>query len=146
MAKKLSDTNKTKFYDFVVQFEKEISHNFLHYNLKNDRVVSFCNENKILIGPYNKRNKESTHQYRHFILWDDTKPDKYKNIKGNDSAHNLLRHLRNSMAHGNISMENRQRFRMFDYNGNGKETMTGQISSILFYGIIERIIQTYNKD
>lgn len=145
MENKLSDKNKTKFYDFIVQFEKEISSKFGHYNLNNKEILSYCNDNKILLGPSNKTNNGKIHQYKYFILWDDAKPTKYKNIKDNDSAHNLLRHLRNSMAHGYIVMENRQKFSLSDYNGNDKQSMKGKILSTIFFELISRLLQTYTK-
>ena len=140
MANKLSDRNKILFYDFIVEFDILIGSKFGAYNHKS--IVQFCEKNMILIGSLCKTQIENKYQYKHYILWDNNKPEKYKNVKGNDFAHNLLRHLRNAMAHGRIIAENRQKFSLSDINDNGRITMDGKISMQLFYNLIDVIKQT----
>ena len=141
MGLKLSDTNKVKFYNYIVEYETNISHNFGHYSI-NSSIISFCEKHKILLGSDCKTNGNRIAQYKFYILWDDRKPDKYKNLKGNDTAHNLLRHLRNVMAHGNINCEKGRKFTLSDYNDNGRQTMRGKISSALLFDLMSCITQT----
>ena len=140
---KISESNKIRFYDYIVLYELDICNAFGHYNIKSKSVLQFCEEHKILIGSDCKKNEKMIHQYKYFILWDNTKPTKYKNVQTNDSGHNLLRHIRNAMAHGNIIAENRQTFSLKDYNSEKRRTMRGKISNKLFYELIEVIIATY---
>lgn len=117
---KISDSNKIKFYDYIVNYEKTIYLNFGHYDIKHKSVLNFCNDNRILIGSDCKFNDKRIPEYKYFLLWDDKKPTKFKNYQENDSAHNLFRHIRNSMAHGNIKSENRQKFLIEDFNSGNR--------------------------
>lgn len=144
MANKLSDRNKVLFYDYMVEYEIYIAQEFGHYNNKSQSVIDFCDKNKILIGSSCKTNMEQRFQYKHYILWDDKKPEKFSAIKGNDSAHNLLRHIRNAMAHGNIVGENRQKLSLSDFNESGRQTMIGNISMAMFYKLLDIIKQTHD--
>ncbi len=144
MPVKLSDSNKVKFYNFIVDYETSISDNFGHYNIDDPAIVSFCEDNKILLGSDCTSNDKRISQYKFYILWDNRKPDKYKNYKGNDTAHNLLRHIRNSMAHGNLSSVNRQKFNLADYNSDHRQTMRGKISCNLFFDLLDIIQKTYS--
>lgn len=144
MQVKISDSNKVKFYNYIVEYETHISDNFGHYNINEPAIVSFCENHKILLGSDCKSNDKRIAQYKFYILWDDRKPDKYRNYIGNDSAHNLLRHIRNSMAHGNVSSENRQKFNLADYNSEKRQTMRGKISSNLFFDLLDVIVESYS--
>lgn len=141
MANKLSESNKSRFYDFIVRYEKDLCQKFGRCNIKDQTIISFCDNNRILLGRDCTNNAKNIPQFKYFILWHDRKPEKYKG-KANDSAHNLLRHLRNAMAHGNISSETRQKFVLADYNDNGRQTMRGKISCSLMFKLISCIIQT----
>lgn len=142
MQVKLSDSNKVKFYNFIVDYETYISNNFGHYNINEPAIVEFCEKHKILLGSDCKTNDKRIAQYKFYILWDDRRPAKYKNSIGNDTAHNLLRHIRNSMAHGNVSSENRQKFNLADYNSENRQTMRGKISCNLFFDLMNVITES----
>ena len=142
MANKLSESNKARFYNFIVQYEKELCQDFGKFNIKDQTLASFCESNRILLGSDCTSNSNKISQYKYYILWDDRKPEKYK-VKGNDSVHNLLRHLRNAMAHGNIISENQQKFSLADFNENKRRTMRGKISCTLLFSLLSCLIQTY---
>lgn len=142
MKQKLSERNKVKIYDYISLYEWNISKRFGEFNLKDTDLISFRESNSILLGSLCNSNKDKIRKYKFFILWDDDKPSKYNKDVKNDSAHNLLRHIRNSMAHGLIFAENRQKFALEDLNKNNNVSMYGKISSKLFFQLIEAIIQT----
>lgn len=99
MKQKLSERNKVKIYDYISLYEWNISKRFGEFNLKDTDLISFRESNSILLGSLCNSNKDKIRKYKFFILWDDDKPSKYNKDVKNDSAHNLLRHIRNSMAH-----------------------------------------------
>lgn len=142
MKQKLSERNKVKIYDYISLYEWNISKRFGEFNLKDTDLISFRESNSILLGSLCNSNKDKIRKYKFFILWDDDKPSKYNKDVKNDSAHNLLRHIRNSMAHGLIFAENRQKFALEDLNKNNNVSMYGKISSKLLFQLIEAIIQT----
>lgn len=142
MKQKLSERNKVKIYDYISLYEWNISKRFGEFNLKDTDLISFRESNSILLGSLCNSNKDKIRKYKFFILWDDDKPSKYNKDVKNDSAHNLLRHIRNNMAHGLIFAENRQKFALEDLNKNNNVSMYGKISSKLLFQLIEAIIQT----
>ena len=139
---KLSGSNIVQLYNFLYKFEKELSNGFGTFDFEDNRLKSFMEDEKILLGSMCKTNEKKKNSFKYFILWDDTKPKTFKAFPGNDSAYNLLRHIRNSIAHGNILSENRQKFSLEDYNKANKLSMKGKISNKLFFQLIDLIIAT----
>ena len=135
---KLSQNNKIKFYDFICLYEKEISNIFGSFNYNDKKLQSFLANEKILIGSLTKKNQDMAFKMKYHILWDDRTPSKYSSMT-KDSVHNLLRHIRNSIAHGNIVSKGKQ-FELHDYNKNNKITLKGRISMSLFFQLINLLL------
>ena len=135
---KLSEKNRSKFYDFICLYEKEISNKFGSFNYNDKNLQSFLANKKILIGSLNKTNKNNAFKMKYHILWDDKHPSKYSSMK-KDSVHNLLRHIRNSMAHGNIVSKGKE-FELHDYNKNNKIPLEGKIAMSLFFQLINLLL------
>ena len=62
-----------------------------------------------------------------------------------DSVHNLLRHIRNAIAHGLVVAENRQKLSIKDKTKNGRLTLEGKIPNRLFYELLEALLSTRNN-
>ena len=139
---KLSENNIVRLYRFLFLFEKKISSEFGGLDIADTGLKTFAEKEKILLGSMCQTNEKKKSSFKYFILWEDTKPSAFKSIPGNDSAYNLLRHIRNSIAHGNISSENRQMFSLEDYNKANNLSMKGKISNKLFFQLIDLIIAT----
>ena len=139
---KLSGINIVQLYNFLYKFEKELSNGFGTFDFEDNRLKSFMEDEKILLGSMCPTNEKKKNRFKYFILWDNKKPAIFKPIMGNDSAHNLLRHIRNSIAHGNIFSENRQKFSLEDYSHTNRLSMKGKISNKLFFQLIDLIIAT----
>lgn len=62
----------------------------------------------------------------------------------NDKAHDLLRHIRNSIGHALITKPaaNRACFNLIDKNKNQSITMRGNIEESLFFALLEQLIKT----
>lgn len=141
--KKLSENNIIKLYHYLCRFEKEFSQSFGCFDFKNKKLCDFCIEKSILLGSMCKTNKEKFSGYKYFILFNDRKPERFHDIADNDSVYNLLCHIRNSIAHGLVIAENRQKFNLTDYNKQGKLSMKGKISNKLLYELIDILISTH---
>ena len=98
-------------------------------------VATTIKEKSILSS---NKNQDIAFKMKYHILWDDRTPSKYNSMK-KDSVHNLLRHIRNSMAHGNIVSKGKQ-FELHDYNKNNKITLKGRISMSLFFQLINLLL------
>ena len=141
---KLSESNKAKLYDFLCLFEREISSQFGVFDINSPKLQKFLDEKSILIGRLNKKDTKKKSQFKYFVLYDDDKPKEYKE-KGNDSVHNLLRHIRNAIAHGLVVAENRQKLSIKDKTKNGRLTLEGKIPNRLFYELLEALLSTRNN-
>lgn len=139
-----SKSNKAKLYDFLCLFEREISSQFGVFDINSPKLQKFLDEKSILIGRLNKKDTKKKSQFKYFVLFDDDKPKRYKEI-ANDSAHNLLRHIRNAIAHGLVVAENRQKLAIKDKTKNGGLTLEGKISNRLFYELLEGLLSTRNN-
>lgn len=66
-----------------------------------------------------------------------------KHIKNgvNDIAHHFLRHIRNAIAHGDVTKIKNGIIELKDYNSSGKQNMFGRIYTNMLFDIINIIIQ-----
>lgn len=133
---KLSEKDIKKSYIFICLFEKELRTKYGSFDFNNIAVSSFCKENKI--EKKVKRNTKPTENY----FWFDT--SKIKGFPNNDFAHNLLRHIRNTMAHGNFRKERGKKsyYILEDYNKNGEQTMYGRIKTDLFWKYLNLVLHS----
>ena len=125
-------------------FEREISSQFGVFDINSPKLQKFLDEKSILIGRLNKKDTKKKSQFKYFVLYDDDKPKGSKE-KGNDSVHNLLRHIRNAIAHGLVVAENRQKLSIKDKTKNGRLTLEGKIPNRLFYELLEALLSTRNN-
>ena len=125
-------------------FEREISSQFGVFDINSLKLQKFLDEKSILIGRLNKKDTKKKSQFKYFVLYDDDKPKGSKE-KGNDSVHNLLRHIRNAIAHGLVVAENRQKLSIKDKTKNGRLTLEGKIPNRLFYELLEALLSTRNN-
>ncbi len=131
MNTKLNQEEKVKCYEFILQYESEIKHNYGNYNWDSPVINNYCN--RLTINKKTKRGEQKSHYY----FWFDT--NKKGNI--NDFAHHFLRHIRNAMAHGNIKKEKKM-IKVSDYNTNQKETMKGQLPASHFFEFLNTVVST----
>ena len=125
-------------------FEREISSQFGVFDINSPKLQKFLDEKSILICRLNKKDTKKKSQFKYFVLYDDDKPKGSKE-KGNDSVHNLLRHIRNAIAHGLVVAENRQKLSIKDKTKNGRLTLEGKIPNRLFYELLEALLSTRNN-
>ena len=106
------------------------------FDFENEEIKRFCLEYRI--KKKEKRNTKSTDNY----FWFDT--IKIKGAQNNDFAHNLLRHIRNAMAHGNFKKGRSKKafYTLEDYNKNKEKTMYGKINADLFWKYLNMILHT----
>lgn len=140
MNNNLTKDQKIKLYDFVCEYEEDIKGRFGEYNLTDDNVQTFLRDNGIHLGNYSSSAIKRHRNSHSFLLYDNAKP-KTKKLKSihNDPAHNILRHLRNSIAHGLIvkKTSKAKEVEITDKNKNGNVTMWGRLPYDLLLMLIE---------
>ncbi|MBQ3623161.1 MAG: hypothetical protein IJA04_05600 [Bacteroidaceae bacterium] len=133
---KLSEDDINKAYRFIYLFEKEIHSKYGTFNFNDKSIEYFCKQYKI--NKKVKRNSKPSDNY----FWFDTV--KITGAPKNDFAHNLLRHIRNAMSHGNFKKgKSKKAFYTFeDYNKTGTQTMYGKINADLFWKYLNIVLHT----
>ena len=132
----LRDNNKLYLFDFLEYYEsiKNESHRF-HFD--DAALQTFLQGNKIFVGSFSKTSETA---YK--------KSKCHRFIKINrcptNAAHAILRHIRNSIAHGRISYSRKNILKLEDYNMKSNlTTMKATISQDLLISLIEKIKNTY---
>ena len=126
----INDITKSQFYDFICNFENNIAPDFGRHDITNRNLQTFLQTSSLFLGGLGVRARKDAKAHKQYILYDNKKPSSKKldNID-NDSAHNLLRHMRNSMAHGNIDKKSKgsKYYVINDFNKEGGVSMEGII-------------------
>jgi hypothetical protein len=128
----LSKEDVNSFYNYLCLYETEIKQQYGQYNFEHSDFINFCSKNKI-----ERKNRKSKLDNKFYF-------ETFQRDKINDKAHHLLRHIRNSVAHGLVQKKGKN-FILRDFNRNNNETMYGCIRVDLFWNFIKELIATRNK-
>lgn len=133
---KLSEADINKAYRFIYIFEKEIYSKYGSFDFNSPDIQKFCHDYKV-----KKKVTRTTKPTENYFWFDTTR---IKGMPMSDYAHNLLRHIRNAMAHGNFKkVRSRKAFYTFeDYNNNNVQTMYGKIEANLFWEYLNIVLHT----
>ena len=139
---KLSNHNKIKLYTYLCQLEVDLKDSFGIFNIKDPKLNKFLEQEKLLLGSMTEKNEQEMGNYKYFLLSNLRKPDKFKDIVGNDHVFLHLKHIRNAIAHGNVISTNRSNFDIKDYSEQGNLSAKGKLKSELLYRLIEELLET----
>lgn len=133
---KLSEEDIKRAYRFIYIFEKEVSNKFGTFDFENEEIEQFCNEHRIF-----KKTRRDTKPTDNYFWFNAKKP---KNVRDNDIAHNLLRRIRNAMAHGNFKKERSKKafYVLEDFDKNNKKTMYGRINADIFWDYLNIVLHS----
>ena len=130
-----------QMYKFLEKFETTIAKNAGRYNYDSELFQQFLEDSNLEIKPVSKPKyiKDLLRNNYIFFVHSDHK------TQYDDMAHDLLRHIRNSIGHALIykTATNKSIFDITDRNKNGTVTMRGNINESLFFALIEQLIKTY---
>lgn len=132
----LSVSDIEKFYNYLCDFEINHKGSSGHFDFYDNQFQNFCNTNNI--NPKGRRDKENKNK-NNGSIWFASKQDKNKI---NDVGYNLLKHLRNSIAHGLVKKKG-QFYYFEDYSLNkASQTMGGRMRSDIFWSFVDELIKT----
>ena len=132
-------------YDYLCLLEKELKNTFGEFNVDDNTLCTFLENNSMLLGSCTATNEKKKGKYKFFVLSNLWKPDKFKDMSGNDYAYLHLKHLRNAIAHGNVTAINKLNFRLEDYSEKGAISAKGKINCKLFFGLIGALLNTRKR-
>lgn len=139
---KLSNPNKIKLYTYLCQLEMDLKGTFGKFNIKDPKFNNFLEQEKLLLGSLTEKNDQKMGNYKYFLLSNLRKPDKFKDVAGNDYAFLHLKHIRNAIAHGNVTSTNKLNFDIKDFSEGGSLSVKGKLKCELFYRLIEELLNT----
>lgn len=139
---KLSNPNKIKLYTYLCQLEMDLKGTFGKFNIKDPKFNNFLEQEKLLLGSLTEKNDQKMGNYKYFLLSNLRKPDKFKDVAGNDYAFLHLKHIRNAIAHGNVMSTNKLNFDIKDFSEGGSLSAKGKLKCELFYRLIEELLNT----
>ncbi|MCM1142434.1 MAG: hypothetical protein NC453_28015 [Muribaculum sp.] len=127
-------------YKYLSDFEYSISKCTGSYNFDSMKLNQFLIDNDIELRPVSKSSRVIDLPRNNYIvfLYGDHKTEY------DDKAHDLLRHIRNSIGHALIvkTSTNKAIFDITDRNKNGNITLRGNIQENLFFALIQKLIYT----
>jgi hypothetical protein len=133
----LSVSDIIKLYNYLCDFELNHKGSSGHFNFNDSPFQNFCKTNNII--PKGKNYKKERQNKSNGYLWFQSKQDENKI---NDVGYNLLKHIRNSIAHGLIKKKG-QFYYLEDYNPKAaSQTMGGRMRCDLFWPFLEKLIST----
>lgn len=129
----INQQEKIRLFDYLTRFEKKIKNNRGHYDLSNNQLQTFINENDIAFCSYQAKGIKAKEHNAYF---------QYEYQAAN-KAHDLMRHIRNAIAHGNITKKDGY-FWLTDYTTKGTKTLEAKIPTDIFWDFLTELENTYH--
>ncbi len=133
------NTDIPSLYSYLVCIEREIKQKGGRYNMNLKSFQTFCAQNDIKCkNSMAKRELDKKGKTNNYFFFDAT-PNL---ISKKDSAHHLMRHIRNSIAHA-LVYKDKKYYILTDKNSNNNPSMTGRIRIDLFESFVLELQRTY---
>lgn len=129
----INNKEKVKLFDYLTLFEHEIKNNHGHYDLNDNQLQTFINENDIAFCSYQAKGTKTKEHKAYF---------QYKYTTTN-KAYDLMRHIRNAIAHGNVIKKDGY-FWLTDYTNKGTKTLDAKIKTDVFWIFLTELENTYH--
>lgn len=137
----MNKEDKILLIDCLEILNNAISGTIGHYDITNAALSRFMQTNEIYVNRYGTRNMKDGKKKQNYFVYT------YDSINRNtrNEAHDLLRHIRNSIAHSLVTKpRGKNTFQLQDKNKCGNESMVARIRVDLLKPFIETIKQTYH--
>lgn len=142
----MNKSEKIELFDLLQKLNNAIIGTVGHYDLSDVTLQTFIKQNNIMIDKHGKRNKKKAASHsNYFIVTFDSGYHANPNNGIPDKAHDILRHIRNSIAHSLVvTRRGKNSFEMTDKNKCGNESMFAKVRKDLLVSFVDAIISTYH--
>lgn len=140
---KLSEKDIVHLYEYLCQYESELKTAAGKFDINDPNVQKVISENRIYLDSCNQQAKRKISKHKYYVLYAHRSDNP---LSKKDKAHHLLRHIRNSIAHGLINKESGNILRLTDLNQSGNMTMEGKIEFNVLKQLLSAIIQSKKHD
>lgn len=144
--KGMTKEDKILLMDMLEKLNAQIKNTQGHFDLSNNVLQQFLTNNHIVVGKFGARNIKKHSSSQNYILCTfDSTYSRQGTVPNPDPAHDVLRHIRNSIAHSLVSTPLRKSyFELRDKNKCGNDSMLARINKDLLPSLVDKIIQTYH--
>ena len=129
----ISKKEKVQLFDYLNHYENNVKMNHGHYDLNNNQLQAFINANDITFCSHKSIGTNAKKHAAYF---------RYQ-YTSTDKAHDLMRHIRNAIAHGNIE-KRLGYFLLKDFNSYGTKTLDAKIKTGVFWNFLNELENTYH--
>ena len=129
----ISKQEKVQLFDYLKHYENDIKANYGHYDLNDAQLQTFIDTNDIAFCSHKSKGAKAKQHAAYFRYGYNT----------TDKAHDLMRHIRNAIAHGNIEKQ-QGCFLLKDYNNYGTMTLDAKIKTNVFWNFLNELENTYH--
>ena len=144
----LTPIDIVRLFQYVCEYETNVKVAPGKFDISCKRINKIKNKFDIYFDTCAKRNIPKAKKHRFYLLFEQTKNSK---ASKDDKAHHLMRHIRNSIAHGYISKRSVKKnkgieeiIEITDKN-HDRNTMCGEISINAFYQLIQELLKSKRK-
>lgn len=128
-------------YTYLVNYEKYIISKSGSFDINSPSFTAFCKVNNIKWkNSVDKRELDKKDKSENYFFFSTAQ----KKVSKNDTAHHLLRHIRNSIAHALVSKKSNY-YILIDKNSSLNLSMTAKIRIDLFDSFIVELLKTQDN-
>lgn len=138
----LSEGDINDFYNYLCDFELNHRKDYGRFDYDDSQFVKFCKDNNITKKGCNSSKRSNKNNDFFWFTARKRKEDKEDKEGVNDFGYHLLKHIRNSIAHGLVRKRGKY-FLFEDYSLNKtSQTMGGKMRKDLFWSFVGELIKT----
>lgn len=141
----LTPIDIVRLYQYVCEYEDNVKEIPGEFDINNKEIDKIKNKYDIYFETCAKRNLSKARKHAYFLLFEQTRNSK---ASKDDKAHHLMRHIRNSIAHGHITKrtvkKNKVNVEIFEITDKNhyRDTMWGQISASALFQLLSTLINS----
>lgn len=141
----LAPIDIVRLFQYVCEHENNVKSNPGKFDISYKGINKIKNKYDIHFGTCAQRNISKAKKHKFYLLFEQKKNSK---ASKDDKAHHLMRHIRNSIAHGYIKKKsikkNKANIEIFEITDKNpyRNTMRGEISVPALFQLISELIKS----
>lgn len=141
----LTPIDIVRLFQYVCEYEDNVKETPGEFDINYKGIDKIKSKYDIYFDTCAKRNLSKARKHSYFLLFEQTRNSK---ASKDDKAHHLMRHIRNSIAHGHITKrtvkKNKVNVEIFEITDKNhyRDTMWGQISVSALFQLLSALINS----
>lgn len=141
----LTPLDIVRLFQYVYEYEGNIKESPGEFDISYNGIDKIKSKYDIYFDTCARKNLAKARKHQFYLLFEQTKNSK---ASKDDKAHHLMRHIRNSIAHGHITKrsikKNKVNVEIFEITDKNhyRDTMWGQISASALFQLLSELINS----